>query len=200
MTVQERTPAFHEIKLDNLNSYRLQGYFQSPKYLNKYKEKILKLFEIPEEIKNNVYLKFNEIQQLKYQLLCQNVISLHVRRGDYLQLSHFHVNLSMDYYKKATRYFPMNSLYVIFSDDINWCKDNFEWIPNKIFIQDKDLYELYLMSMCDSHIIANSSFSWWGSYLNNKPEKKVICPLKWFIPDYNNNAIHDIYDENYIAI
>ena len=89
--------------------------------------------------------------------------------------------------------------FIIFSDDIKWCKNNF--IGDKFtFIEgEKDYIDLWLMSLCNHNIIANSSFSWWGAWLNQNPNKKVIAPINWFGPEKKLNP-KDIYCKNWIKI
>ena len=78
--------------------------------------------------------------------------------------------IKMDYYKKAMDYLDKPDKYLIFSDDIEWCKQNF--IGDEfVFIDEKDYISLFLMSYCESHVIANSSFSWWGAWLNSNHGK-----------------------------
>ena len=197
-TISEKSLAFQEIVLNNNNNYKLDGYFQSPKYLNKYKQKIIELF-INEQYMNTACNIYNDILS-KYNNFT-NVTSLHIRRTDYLSLSHIHFNLNMNYYKLAMENLPEDTLYLIFSDDINWCKDNLNFIQNKHFVENlNDINELYLMSKCDNHIIANSTFSWWGTCLNNKENKKVIAPVNWFVCEKMNNDIKDIYEDGWIII
>lgn len=93
----------------------------------------------------------------------------------------------------------MTDLFIVFSDDIEWCeenlpKDNFYYIKNE-----KDYIELYLMSMCNNNITCNSSFSWWGAWLNKKEDKKVIGPKIWFGSAINHNT-DDIIPQSWIKL
>jgi hypothetical protein len=123
------------------------------------------------------------------------IISLHVRRGDYLQLSS--LNLNLEYYKEALDIFISKYQYfklLIFSDDINWCKQVF-LADNVFFSENNSNYvDMCMMTLCDDNIIANSSFSWWGAYLNKNPNKIVICP-----EDYigNSDIHHQFINKNY---
>jgi hypothetical protein len=87
----------------------------------------------------------------------------------------------MDYYGLAMDVFNTRGIdgYLIFSNDMDWCKNNFQG-EQYTFIQDDPLVELFLMSKCRHQVIANSAFSWWGAYLNKNPDKIVIAPKKWF--------------------
>ena len=154
------------------DDYILKGYFQSEKYFVKYRDKLLEYFKPNNDI--ITYLK-------KYNnLLCGNTCSIHVRRGDYLKLPNDHPTLNIKYYKESINEFSDDTKFLVFSDDINWCRNNL--IGDNIFYVDepKDYINLYLMSLCNNNIIANSSFSWWGAWLNNNNNKKVIAPKKWF--------------------
>lgn len=173
----------------------LFGYFQSEKYFKKHKDYILDTLTLPEKTKKELNNKYKNLVKR------EDTVSVHVRRGDYLRLQHFHCLQTMDYYKRAMAHFPSDSMFVIFSDDVNWCKeqDLFKNLKNKQFIQDVDYNELYLMSQCRNHIIANSSFSWWGAYMNRHNDKKVICPQNWFGPK-GPKDIQDIRPPEWITI
>ena len=73
--------------------------------------------------------------------------------------------------------------YLIFSDDPQWCLDNFKMEKFRVVEGEQDWVDLYLMSECKNNIIANSSFSWWSAWLNSSPDKRIIAPQKWFGPD-----------------
>ena len=115
-------------------------------------------------------------------------VSLHIRRGDYLAKISLQVLglMPMEYYTKGIDYISSkkaNTVYYIFSDDINWVKENLK-IDNARFVSGNiaktHIEDLYLMSQCKHHIIANSSFSWWGAWLNDDQDKIVIAPKQWF--------------------
>lgn len=169
----------------------LDGFFQSEKYFVSHKKEIEELFKPTEEILNVIKNKYSK-------LLTGDTISLHVRRGDYVNNSHNHPPCSLSYYKKALNILG-EGVVLVFSDDIQWCKDNF--IGDRfIFIEnEKDYVEMYLMSMCKNNIISNSSFSWWGAWLNKNLDKKVVGPKKWFGPSINHNT-SDIIPEDWIKI
>jgi len=95
----------------------------------------------------------------------------------------------------------MEKTYLIFSDDIEWCKLNFDFLENKIFVNgNTDFQDLYLMSKCNDNIIANSTFSWWGAWLNQNPNKKVIAPKIWFGNFYSNFNTNDLYFQDSIIL
>jgi hypothetical protein len=116
-------------------------------------------------------------------------VSIHIRRGDFSKKAEtnlYHGILSSDYYKQAIEIISskINSpKFYIFSDDINWAKENLI-VPEAVYasgqISKTHFEDLYLMSQCHHNIIANSSFSWWGAWLNDNPEKIVIAPKNWF--------------------
>lgn len=155
---------------------KLSGYFQSEKYFD-------------ETLVREVFTPRKDlIRYLREKYDLNNSVSVHVRRGDYLGLQDYHPVQNMDYYQEAFSYFQDSKFYV-FSDDIDWCKNNFK--GNFVFIDKQDDYlDMFLMSLCNHHIIANSSFSWWGAWLNKNKDKRVIMPKKWFGPSAN----HDIND------
>jgi len=178
---------------DNEKKVKFWGYFQSEKYFKEYKNEIIGLFS-NKIILDNLYQK--------YKLILQNSLSLHIRRGDYLAYPGVHPCPTTDYYLDSIKYIDkirqIDNI-LVFSDDISYCKSNF--VDNRItFIEkQKDFEDLYLMSLCENNIIANSSFSWWGSYLNVKDDKIVVCPKKWFGVDYKGD-FSDIYYENCIIL
>ena len=107
------------------------------------------------------------------------LVSVHVRRADYLNIPEHHTNLQVEYYERAMKNFEGYSP-VIFSDDIEWCKNNLNF-NNMVLVEgNSDVEDLWLMSLCKNNIIVNSSFSWWGAYLNKNVDKVVIAPSKWF--------------------
>jgi hypothetical protein len=172
-------------KIPYKKNMKLFGYFQSEQYFMKYKKEIIKFFK--EFMKNlSVQRKLNNIMS---EINHNNTISIHVRRQDYIHLQHVHVLQDNNYYKKAidviTQKIDKDYKLVIFSDDITWCKNNNIFTNhNCYFVEGNDDYiDLYLMSMCTHHIIANSSFSWWGAYLNEMEKRLVVAPARWFGPN-----------------
>jgi len=182
----------HYEEISYQENLKLIGYFQSEKYFEDYKEYILKLFEPTEEIVQYINGKYGEI-------LNKNTCSINIRHGDYLRLPNHHPVCSIEYYKKAISHFS-DTTFLIFSDNINWCKSVFVG-SDFIFIEgEEDYIDLYLISMCKNNIIANSSFSWWGSWLNRNENKKIIAPSVWFGPAYRTWITDDIYTNKMIKI
>ena len=89
--------------------------------------------------------------------------------------------------------------FFVFSDDIAWCMDNFRG-DNFVFIQGDQAKDLDYMRSCENHIIANSSFGWWGAWLGKNKNKKVIAPSEWFKGDMKEYPTHDIYCEGWVVI
>jgi Glycosyl transferase family 11 len=179
---------------DILDSYSLfDGYWQSYKYIQ----------PIEQNLREQFVLKANPISDMEIfnAISDVNSVSLHIRRGDYLKgkNSKIYENISMDYYAKAIDYFSekiVNPIFYIFSNDLDWTKENLELpIATKFFFIDNSLSEnsaiadLYLMSSCKHHIIANSTFSWWGAWLNPSKQKLVIAPKKWYIGKMNDLSL-----------
>lgn len=173
----------------------LNGYFQSEKYFKNHRKYIIDLFSYPQPYVDAIVHKYEN-------LFNKNTCSIHVRRGDYLNFPNNHPTQSMNYYMKAIKQMPKDSVFLIFSDDIAWCKQNFPELPEKfIFIEgNTDHEDLLIMSMCKNNIICNSTFSWWASWLNNNPNKIIIAPSLWFGPAYAHYNVEDLYCENWIKI
>lgn len=178
----------------------LNGYFQTEKYFKEYSSEIINLFSYPEEMVSAAKEKLAD----KYGIYetFKNSCSIHVRRGDYLNSPNHHPVQNMNYYMKAIKQMPKDSIFLIFSDDISWCKTNFPDLPEKfIFVEGNTDYEdLLLMSLCKNNIICNSTFSWWAAWLNQNTDKKVIIPSVWFGPAYESHNTKDLYCENWIKI
>lgn len=185
--VKERSFDYNQIDLST-KGYDLQGYFQSEKYWAHCKEDVLEYFQFTNELKNSTHEK--------NKFVPFNNVAVHVRRGDYLNLSDYHTNLSMEYYEKAMSNFS-NKRFIIFSDDMAFCSRYFTG-DKFLFANGSEIEDLYLMSMCESHIIANSSFSWWGAYLAES--KIVYAPRDWFAHKNSHINTGDLYCKNWIII
>lgn len=153
-------------------NYYLDGYFQNEKYFLQFVDTIKSQLQPKESIVSEVHNLARQIQD------CDS-LSLHVRRTDYL-LHGYHQPKDINYYNTAINQIKKYDKIFIFSDDIGWCKSNIKF-TNCVFIENlKNIQDLYLMSLCKNNIIANSSFSWWAAWLNNNPDKTVVCPNSWF--------------------
>ncbi|SMN02236.1 Alpha-1,2-fucosyltransferase [uncultured Candidatus Thioglobus sp.] len=174
------------------------GYWQNEKYFKKYRNDILKIFTL-----KNLH---TQTQAYQKQISDSSSVSLHIRRGDYVTDKHTNSIMgicNIDYYKKAVFLFQ-NAHFFIFSDDLDWAKNNLDFIENKTFVElDKDIpvhESMYLMSQCEHNIIANSSFSWWGAWLNQSDNKTVVAPKKWFTDKKLQEQSRDVYCENWERI
>tara|TARA_R100001163_G_C5049414_1_gene186340 strand:- start:179 stop:937 length:759 start_codon:yes stop_codon:yes gene_type:complete len=169
----------------------LDGYWQSEKYFKESKNTIIDDFS-PDTKNQKKLLE-------KYPQVTNNSISLHIRRTDYLTSNGYHPVQTLDYYNKAIDILGNYENIFIFSDDISWCKENLSF-NNMLFVEgNTDVEDLWLMSLCEKNIIVNSSFSWWGAYLNKNRNKKVIAPSRWFGDGVNLNT-QDILPEEWIKI
>lgn len=189
---------YHELPF--AESMKLTGYFQSYKYFDCCRDLILSKFSIPEDMDRKIMSKYGNI-------IDENTVSLHIRRGDYLQFSNHYQKLGLDYYQEALKLVANdNSKILIFSDDIEWCKHNLDFIENNsvIFVENQtDVEDLWLISKIKNNIIANSTFSWWAAYLNNNNDKKIVCPKKWFGPARskdNELETKDLFPKEWIKI
>ena len=159
------------------DSKYLMGNWLSPKYFQDIRDIILGEIILKEELSEEVKKVLNEIKNF-------NSVSVHIRRGDYLKYPKFGL-CPADYYKEAVEYFKKNTAnptFFIFSDDMDYVRKNLYFPENTRYVSDsniRDYEELVLMSKCSHNIIANSSFSWWGAWLNQNTAKIVVAPKAW---------------------
>jgi len=159
----------------------LDGCWQNEKYFKSIRNEILKDFTLKGDISSEAKKYLEDIKR-------SQSVSLHVRRGDYVQNTHtnsVHGTCSEAYYQKAIKHIEKNidnPNFYIFSDDIAWCKENFDFLENKFFVDDtKSAFDdMELMKNCKHNIITNSTFSWWGSWMNGGNKKIVVAPKIWF--------------------
>ena len=178
----------------------IDGYWQSYQYFESIKSQ-LKLELTPATPLSGLNLTISK------QIANCNSVSLHIRRGDYvnnLEANKTHGFIGIEYYNKAISLIHEQVLhphFFVFSDDIAWARENLGLIVNVIFVdhnQGRTSFEdMRLMSLCQHHIIANSSFSWWGAWLNTSPNKIVIAPKQWFA---NMQDTSDLMPENWLKI
>jgi hypothetical protein len=161
----------------------LDGYWQNEQYFLGIREKLLVELKPSNPISSNAIEYQSKINHT-------NSISLHVRRGDYLNHPEIGV-LDVSYYQEAVKYMSdiiENPVFFVFSNDLEWCHKNFEFIEgNCIFVEntESEIDDLVLMSLCKYNISANSSFSWWGAWLNSNVDKIVVAPKKWMAVNPN---------------
>lgn len=168
-----------------VQSLKLRGFFQNPKYFEHRKKEIIELFTPTTEMRESLYEK--------YPVLHKNTVAVHVHKGNYASFKLGNDTLmhnlaeDMGYYKEALQNFDKeNQHFVIFSDDIEFAKNlpAFKELPNVTFFNEKEGPEAFqVMTLCKNHIIANNSLSWWAAYVGEKPGQKIVMPAKWWHPD-----------------
>ena len=149
------------------------GYWQDKYFLESFEKEIPKWFMLKSQYseKKEEYLEHNK-----------NSVSIGVRRGDYVDLN---ATCDIDYYRRAIKFISQNveqPFFLIFSDDIEWCKENIEIANEHFFVeanQDTPFENMELMSLCKHNIISNSTYDWWGAYLNRNKNKIIISPKGW---------------------
>ena len=191
---------------DNVN---LDGYFQSEKYFKNIDKEIREDFEFVDEI-------YKPCKEMIDSLGEGRKIFLHIRRGDpklqwaYVNLQDAHPLQTWNYYEKALAEFPEDIPVIVFSDVIEWCKEQDFFKPDRFILSETtDEFsdgqrvpwtDLCLMSLCTDAIIANSSFSWWGAWLMNNEDKKVIAPKKWFGRQFAHYDMSNLIPEGWIEL
>lgn len=178
----------------------LDGYWQSEKYFHEFADKIREDFTFKLPFSNQNADIADQIDQVQ-------AVSLHVRRGDYVnnaKTSATHGLCSLDYYRAAIQHIIKqveNPHFFVFSDDIAWVKNNLKIDSPHQFVDhnsgEENYNDMRLMSLCKHNIIANSSFSWWAAWLNNNPQKIVIAPQNWFSRKVN---VSDLMPYGWIRI
>lgn len=188
-TIVRRYP--HDLYLD--------GYWQSYKYFIEHEDRIRALFRFKETIRLQNKAILDQTSQAQ-------TVALHVRRGDYVhdqKANKVHGTCSLDYYQQAIELMKEkipNPYFLIFSDDISWCKLSIRTGVSQYFVDhsNQNWEDMQLMSMCQHQIIANSSFSWWAAWLNINPDKIIIAPKKWL--SNKNIPTEDLLPQNWIKI
>lgn len=175
------------------DSTNLYGYFQTEKYFK----------HIENEIRDD--FQFNKSTSRMIDSYIQGMygkselISLHIRRGDYIKDSNF-ISLDLEYYQRALKLLNLNLPTIVFSDDPEWCEKQSIFADErfKILKTNNTMTDLCFMSKCHYHIIANSSYSWWGAWLSNS--KMVIAPQKWFSGSLSDWDTSDLYCPEWATI
>ena len=149
--------------------------------------------------------RYNYIDKKYKKSIFGKTCSIHVRRTDYDTPVNreYHGVMPLEYYHAAaSRLYgndrPKDVLFVICSDNIGWCKENFTF-PNMLFVKEIDIFDMNIMAKCKNNIIANSSFSWWAAWLNMNKDKRVVCPKNWFGPACPHSS-KDVAAEGWIVI
>lgn len=189
--------AYDSLVFERKGNCYYEGYWQSINYYLPIKDKIIKEFDFgcPNAYNKNILKKINESE----------TVGMHIRRGDYLYIPEFQGLCDLDYYQRAIKEIQVTNrkiTYLIFSNDIKWCKENISPLVGKneiIFVTENkginSCWDMFLMSQCDNLVIANSSFSWWGAFLN-KRAKKIIAPIRW----KNTEQNIDLFDPTWIRL
>ena len=191
---------------DNTN---LDGYFQTEKYFENIKDSIREDFKFKDEI-------YYPCKEMIDSLESDRIIFLHIRRGNpklpwaYVNIQNAHPLQTWDYYENALKKFPADIPVIVFSDVIEWCKEQEFFKPDRFFLSETtDEFadgqrvpwtDLCLMSLCTDAIIANSSFSWWGAWLIDNPDKVVIAPKNWFGSQYDHYKMDDLIPKGWVEI
>lgn len=201
-----RVPANHNFMLD--------GYFQSYKYFEKYEKNIFSMIKLPQQ-QNDIRLEFLDYcnRENTYN------ISMHFRLGDYKHIQNFHNILPLEYYKKSILYIMENLseenkqknariLFFCEKEDNQYVLSQIKLLNNlfptmeflKVNDDIPDWKQMLIMSICDSCIIANSTFSWWGAYFNENNDKIITYPSVWFGPNLVGNKLDDMFPVTWTKI
>ncbi len=196
--IKEKKPYTYDASLLQKRKYAyLIGYFQTEKYFKDIRNILLEDFSVKEPLSE---------EALNWEKLTKDTlsVSLHVRRGDYVTNPH-HVLQNLEYYHRALevieKRIDSNFTLFIFSDNIEWVKENFKTSHSTYYVSSsalEDYEEIYIMSKCGHNIIANSSFSWWGAWLNENSEKIVIAPSDWITDE--KISVNDVCPDDWVRI
>jgi hypothetical protein len=179
----------------------LEGFWQSEKYFKSVEAGIRREFSLKPEYYSGID------QDTMAAIKSSNAVSVHIRRSDYVSnsaASKLYSNCSLDYYSRAVAYVAereSNLKLFMFSDDIAWVRQNLHFQFPIVYVDhgaDRGHEDMALMSMCRHNIIANSTFSWWGAWLNPDPKKIVIAPQSWFRPNTLNDQ--DLIPEPWVKL
>ena len=174
---------------------RIAGYFQSEKYFRHHRDQLLELFAPhPDDL---VYLK------TKYAWLFEHpcAVGMQIRHQYEDPTAERYAQYGKDYLRKAAAFFPKEALFVVSGNNLDFCRSVIpEELENVVFIEDEPHYiNLFLLTFCKHNIITNSTFGWWGAWLNQNPDKVVIAPRIWFNPSYPLPN-HDRLPEEWILL
>lgn len=178
---------FHYVPIEAKDDTEYHGFYQCHEYFDSIRDKLI-----------NKYYKFNDkvIEDAKRYEATPQSLGISVRRGDYLHLQHNHCVLSMKYYEESLmKIVPDLDALFVFSDDIPWCKENF--VGKGIqFVEGNPFTQLYLMTQMKHLVLSNSTFAWWGGYLNDKGGV-VVVPDPWFGPANDHLDTKGLYCPNW---
>lgn len=172
VTIKETSHAYQELPFAEHwrdKNILLDGYWQSEKYFAEFRARLLQAWGFPWELR-------------------KGTVSVHVRRTDYLELVEKHPAVPKSWMEQAMALFP-GAQFRFFSDDINWCQQEFGRRKDCQFSRaHNEVDDLVAMSQCEHHICSASTFSWWGAWLNQNPQKRIIMPKEWFGPKYRKTT------------
>lgn len=192
--VEEKSFCYDEDLFEKCpDNVSIVGYFQTEKYFLHIRNQILEDFKFKKE--------YEDIASEVIPIM-ENPIALHIRRGDFLINYKNHHNLDLNYYQKALDLFDSGRQVIIFSDDTEWCKQQDIFSDDRFLVCEVNnpYADLCIMSKCSDFIIANSTFSWWGAWLSDNPNKKVIAPSKWFGPNNQHHSTKDLFPKDWIVM
>ncbi len=187
-------PGFNYFEIPDVpGNVLLNGYFQSEKYFSDISDEIRKMYTSYE---------VDILPEINEKIQGGTTCAIHVRRGDFLKYPDHHPVQDMSYFINAINHMPEGTTFLVFSDDMNWCKDNFKRLENDFFFVEGnlDFEDLSIMRSCTHNIISNSTFSWWAAWLNSNPDKIVIAPRNWFGAAYTQLDTRDLYCESWTVI
>jgi hypothetical protein len=198
--LKEKTDyAFEPTAMTRKGDTYYDGYWQHEEYFLDYREDVLRTYTFPafEDERN---------RETAHLIANKNSCAIHIRRGDYVKDKLFRDICDLDYYQTAIlrmKGAAIPDLFCVFSDDASWCREHISPLLGQteaIYVDwntdGNSFQDMHLMSLCRHQIIANSSFSWWGAWLNTNKEKVVIAPRKW----WNISAAHTPISNSWIII
>ena len=196
--IEEHDSNFHfqERFFSTGDNVTLHGYFQTNKYFDHIQDQIRKEFTFHADIMTEAKSFVNPKKDLE-------TVSIHIRRGDYLDFPWHGGICTTEYYNKALKeHFTDKSYnFIIVTDDVPWAKSAFSGTQNFFISESKNQYvDLCIMTLCDNHILANSSYSWWGSWLNPSKSKKIVAPSRWFKEHLKDLNTKDLYQPNWSIV
>lgn len=194
-TYSEPKFGFNEevFSFDPNQTTNLSGYFQSEKYFKHIEDEVRKNFTFKEDVVEHSLGIFTTLHIDPKQTL-----SIHIRRGDYTTLHDKHPVQTIDYYYEGLKILDLdsNKNVLVVSDDPHWCMETFTDHNRFKFVSCHPFVDMCMMSMCSSHVIANSSFSWWAAWLSGN---KTVAPKTWFGPNGPDDW-KDIYREEWVLL
>ena len=190
--VEDGHSGYSEDVFQKEGDWYFDGYWTNQKYFADIREDILKIFSFRRELDVQNKQTLDEIHST-------NSVSIHVRRGNYLLFDTYKGICEVDYYQRAIDYIKAhvdNPHFFIFSNDMEWCKENLSaFMENYTFVGNNsgmsNYVDMQLMSNCKHNIIANSTFSWWGAWLNTHENKIVVSPEKWLNIEMKESPLLD---------